>query len=235
MPEQSGYYVKNSSAFEFAFSKNAMHPNLAPRKTPVQDRSNATVLAIFEATIQVLLKVGYAKLTTTLVSERAGVSVGTLYQYFPHKDALLTAVIVRYIEAIGAQVREACQRLHGRSLQEMVDALVAALVEAKTRRIDVTLALNGPKAALNGGQHVARELARTSQSVQSMLSTCTDHRFLDLPSTADVLLAAVLGAIQAQMEHAPPTTPQARAGLERQLRALAGGYLRTIAAARGPT
>ena len=64
--------MKNSSAFEFAFSKNAMHPNLAPRKTPVQDRSNATVHAIFEATIQVLLKVGYAKLTTTLVSERAG-------------------------------------------------------------------------------------------------------------------------------------------------------------------
>lgn len=205
-----------------------MLTRLAPRKTPVQNRSSATVHAIFEATIQVLLKVGYAKLTTTLVSERAGVSVGTLYQYFPHKDALLTAVIGHYIEAIGAHVRAACERHHGQPLQDMVNAIVGALVEAKTRRIDVSLALNGPKAALAGRHHVARELARTSHSVQAMLSTCTDHRFLDLPTTTDLLLSAVSGAIQAQMEHAPPTTPEALAAMEHHLRALASGYLRTI-------
>ncbi len=211
-----------------------MHTRLAPRKTPVQNRSSATVHAIFEATIQVLLKVGYAKLTTTLVSERAGVSVGTLYQYFPHKDALLTAVIGQYIEAIGAHVRAACERHHGQPLQNMVSAIVGALVEAKTRRIDVSLALNGPKAALNGGHHVARELARTSHSVQAMLCTCSDHRFQDLPTVTGVLLSAVSGAIQAQMEHAPPTTPEALAIMEHHLRALALGYLLTVGLPPGP-
>ena len=57
---------------------------LKPRKTPRQARSAATVEAIFEATIQVLLVDGYAGLTTTRVAGRAGVSVGTMYQYFPH-------------------------------------------------------------------------------------------------------------------------------------------------------
>jgi AcrR family transcriptional regulator len=58
---------------------------LEPRKTPVQERSTVTVEAIYEATFQVLLAVGPDRLTTTRVAERAGVSVGTLYQYFPNK------------------------------------------------------------------------------------------------------------------------------------------------------
>ena len=62
------------------------HPEtLRPRKTPRQARSAATVDAIFEATIQVLLVEGEKGLTTTRIAERAGVSVGTMYQYFPHK------------------------------------------------------------------------------------------------------------------------------------------------------
>ena len=54
---------------------------LNPRKKPAQSRSKVTVDAIFEATIQVLLADGLQRLTTTRVAERAGVSVGTLYQY----------------------------------------------------------------------------------------------------------------------------------------------------------
>ena len=58
-----------------------------PRKTPIQARSTVTVEAIFEATIQVLLSRGADRLTTTRVAERAGVSVGTLYQYYPNKQS----------------------------------------------------------------------------------------------------------------------------------------------------
>jgi len=57
---------------------------MAPRKTPRQARSVLTVDAVFEATLQVLLSHGLAGLTTTRVAERTGVSVGTLYQYFPN-------------------------------------------------------------------------------------------------------------------------------------------------------
>ena len=55
-----------------------------PRKSPVQARSTVTVEAIYEATIQVLLSDGLPRLTTTRVADRAGVSTGALYQYYPN-------------------------------------------------------------------------------------------------------------------------------------------------------
>ncbi|WP_143434375.1 TetR family transcriptional regulator [Hydrogenophaga sp. H7] len=61
--------------------------SLNPRRTPRQARSAFTLDAIFEATIQLLVADGMHRLTTTKVAERAGVSVGTMYQYFPHKEA----------------------------------------------------------------------------------------------------------------------------------------------------
>jgi len=60
-----------------------------PRKMPVQTRATVTVGAICEATIQVLLSHGPDRLTTTRVADRAGVTVGTLYQYYPNKPSLL--------------------------------------------------------------------------------------------------------------------------------------------------
>ena len=72
-------------------------PPLDPRKTPVQARSTATVDAILSATTQVLLSEGQERLTTTRVAYRAGVSVGTLYQYFPNKQTLLRAVLERHV------------------------------------------------------------------------------------------------------------------------------------------
>ena len=70
-----------------------------PRKTPLQARSKVTVEAIFEATIQVLLSHGRDRLTTTRVAQRAGASVGTLYQYYPNKQSLLFAVLENHKSA----------------------------------------------------------------------------------------------------------------------------------------
>lgn len=70
----------------------------APRKTPTQDRARRTVDAMLEATAQVLVAEGYHKTTTNKVAERAGTSIGTLYEYFPSKEALVTAVIERLAE-----------------------------------------------------------------------------------------------------------------------------------------
>ena len=62
------------------------------RKQPVQGRSRVTTEALLEATLQVLVRDGYGRLTTTRVADRAGVSVGTLYQYFPDKRSLVMAL-----------------------------------------------------------------------------------------------------------------------------------------------
>src|SRR6185369_17163863 len=73
-----------------------------PRKRPRQDRSRATVDSILEATARVLVKRGFDGLTTNLVAETAGVSVGSLYQYFPNKEALVSALIEKHVEDLTA-------------------------------------------------------------------------------------------------------------------------------------
>jgi AcrR family transcriptional regulator len=68
----------------------------APKKQPKQARSQATVEAIIQATARILSKEGRARLSTNRIAEVAGVSVGSLYQYFPHKEALLAELRSRY-------------------------------------------------------------------------------------------------------------------------------------------
>src|SRR5271170_3850298 len=99
---------------------------LEPRKSPVQARSTASVDAILEATIQVLLNVGKERLTTTRVALRAGVSVGTLYQYFPNKSALLQAALRRHLDEITEAVEEVCREESGSRLRQMATALITA-------------------------------------------------------------------------------------------------------------
>lgn len=70
---------------------------LKPRKIPAQERSRSTVMAIYQAATQVFSKEGYEGTTTDLIAERAGVSVGTLYQYFPSKDAILIGLFEKHI------------------------------------------------------------------------------------------------------------------------------------------
>lgn len=75
--------------------KRAADEALKPRKRPGQERSAATVAVIVEAAARVLERNGFEGFNTNAIAERAGVSIGSLYQYFPGKDALLSAIIER--------------------------------------------------------------------------------------------------------------------------------------------
>jgi AcrR family transcriptional regulator len=76
-------------------------------KQPVQARGKRTVDTILEATAQILQDEGEASLTTNRVAERAGFSIGTLYQYFPNKDAILVALANREAATIEARIASA--------------------------------------------------------------------------------------------------------------------------------
>lgn len=84
---------------------------LKPRKMPTQARSKATVEAILRAAAQVFRRHGYASATTDRIAERAGVSIGSLYQYFPNKDAILVALAEQHIDEgfslLGSLIAEA--------------------------------------------------------------------------------------------------------------------------------
>ena len=78
---------------------------LQPRKRPVQQRSRFTVDQILEASAHVFAKRGYAGTTTNHIAERAGVSIGSLYQYFPNKDTVLVALHARHMESASEVLR----------------------------------------------------------------------------------------------------------------------------------
>ena len=137
---------------------------LRPRKQPVQARSETTVAAIYEASIQVLLSVGYRKLTTTSVAERAGVSVGTLYQYFPNRQALIRAVLERYLMEMSASIQADCQALKGHSLDEIATGMVDAMIGAKWRRLEVSRAMHEPLVEVGGAELVRASAAKAPSS-----------------------------------------------------------------------
>lgn len=85
--------------------------------------------AILDATAQLLVKDGYERLSTNRVAERAGVSVGSLYQYFPNKEALLAALIDRHLEAVNALVNTHLPTLAEAPFAEAVPKMVALMVQ----------------------------------------------------------------------------------------------------------
>src|SRR3982751_2095378 len=89
----------------------ARRPLTNPRKVASQERSRATVDALVEATARILVKEGFDKASTNRIADKAGVSVGSLYQYFPSKEALVAAVIERHQGQILKTVRSELAQL----------------------------------------------------------------------------------------------------------------------------
>lgn len=171
-----------------------------PRKTPVQARATVTVEAIFEATVQVLLSHGADRLTTTRVADRAGVSVGTLYQYFPHKQALLYAVFEAHIDKVTGKVEAACLRAHGKPMAEMMQQVVEAFVDAKMERSDISVALYHVAADVGGPAVIKRSVQRSRRAMEAMLQTAADAELSPDRFAIDLMLAAISGVMRSALE-----------------------------------
>jgi AcrR family transcriptional regulator len=197
---------------------------LKPRKRPVQARSEATVAALFEASIQVLLAVGYRKLTTTRVAERAGVSVGTLYQYFPNRQALIMSVIERYLDDLVCSVERGCQGLDGRPLDELATGLVDAFITAKWTRIKVSRAVHEPLAEFGDAKVVRAAAARAAGFVARNLQSCRDASFRDEHLLALLIVMACSSLLQTAI--ADQTQSIDVEALRAHMRAMVLGYLR---------
>lgn len=101
-----------------------------PRKAPRQARSQLMVEVILEATARVLGERGYAGTNTNVVAERAGVSVGSVYQYFPNKDSMITALHERHADQMYVAIDKVLDASRARSLRGHVQAMVRALLAA---------------------------------------------------------------------------------------------------------
>jgi AcrR family transcriptional regulator len=196
---------------------------LKPRKKPRQARSQATVDAIFEATIQVLLRDGLPRLTTIRVAERAGASVGTLYQYYPHKEALLFAVLQRHLANVERAITQAAESHHNMPLATMISAVIDALMKVKTGRLEESRALYAVSTELNSREIVREHEQRCRAAIAAMLNTATDAKFRDLDTVVFMLTTAMAGPTRAIIEGGGSAT-RIRA-LRGHLRSLCLGYL----------
>jgi AcrR family transcriptional regulator len=200
--------------------------HLNARKTPRQARATATLDAIFQATIQVLVTDGPHRLTTTRVAERAGVSVGTMYQYFPHKHALFYALNERYLHALAEKVENACRAQHGTSIDKMVEALVTTYWTAKTERPEVTRALYRSVLVLNNEPLIEAFSRRVDAATAAMLESASDAVFADLPTVNLTLLTTVFGTVRSVFERNLPATEAT--AVHRQLILMCNAYLGAV-------
>lgn len=200
---------------------------LKPRKTPRQARSAVTIEAIHTATIQVLLSDGVGRLTTTRVAERAGVSVGTMYQYYPHKQALLFAIVERQLDLIVTAMLAAVERLEGRDLQSVAEGLATAWLDAKMADIVSSRAIYGIAAEFDLSDLMNRAKALMIETIGPLLATVPDARFADPESAAFMLAALLGGTVRAVMEAGSDEDDLER--LRRELPRACLGYLRLAA------
>jgi len=108
-----------------------------PRKAASQERSRLTVSALVEAAARILVREGYDKASTNRIADVAGVSIGSLYQYFPSKEAVIVALIERH----NAEVMEAVQKEMAVAFDEPVARAVSRLerIAVKAHRVDPRL------------------------------------------------------------------------------------------------
>lgn len=204
---------------------------LQPRKKPRQARSKATVEAILEGAAQVLVDVGYAKTTTTKVAARAGVSVGSLYQYFPSKDALVGALIERKFARVMVTIQAAEEASRGAGLEQRVRAIIGAVLETKAERPELGAVL-AEQIPNTGG--INYKAAMTGAAVGLVESMLREHRedidVEDLRLAAYISVQAVEGVIGAAAldRSVEMNDPRLLDGLVRMVM----GYIRPKPAAR---
>lgn len=205
---------------------------LEPRKTPVQARSAVTVEAISEATIQVLLSHGVERFTTTRVAARAGVSVGTLYQYYPNKRSLLFAVLENHLNKVAARVEAACESARHKPLAEMIKEMVEAFVGAKLERADISVALYRISTEVGGPALARRVGQRSRKAVEAMLETATDTQSPPDKFAVEIMLSAMAGAMRSLLEVGSNPSPATVRKAREQLVLLCQSYIAAATAER---
>jgi AcrR family transcriptional regulator len=170
-------------------ARSARTPPLKPRKKPTQPRSKQTVAALLEAAAQVLERDGLEGFNTNAVAERAGVSIGSLYQYFPGKDALTLALMRRESERFHADAMTALRHRSGSgALKRFIGACVRQqlLRPVLAHLLDVEQARPALRKELGGPSKLCRIL-------QEILSRMEHQRWTRLEVAAVDVLAIVRG------------------------------------------
>jgi AcrR family transcriptional regulator len=166
-----------------------------PRKRPRQARAKVTVDTILAASARVLVKRGFDGFTTNEVAETAGVSIGSLYQYFPNKEALVAALIEKHIEDMNAALLSELSRVARLPMAEAVRAVIELTIRAHQVDADLHQVLTEQVPRV-GRMAKLRELdAICHRIVAGILAVRRDELAIRDPELSAFVLVAAIEAI----------------------------------------
>lgn len=194
------------------------------RKIPTQERARVTFDAILEATAQILLKHGEAGLTTNAIATRAGVSVGTLYQYFPSKEAIMVALADDERQRIADLVSNHLRAPDTHDLECMIRRIIRTVLEEASakqalRRMTVARIL---KMVLSGKFTSVTE--KFTHEIRAYMNDAGMPENALSDTALFVLIRAILGNVRSAVFENPSLLSEPE--FEEQLVVLATGFLR---------
>ena len=165
-----------------------------PRKLPRQARSAATVETILEAAARILESDGLERFNTNVVAEKAGVSVGSLYQYFPGKDALLAALLRAKRQHLAAALQQVAADSANLTLADALDAFISVALQSYLERPGLTASLDYAETRLAPDEET---VDLKQQIVPAVASVLARHNVPEPAIAARDLSAIVRGMIDA--------------------------------------
>ncbi|HBK45932.1 MAG TPA: TetR family transcriptional regulator [Xanthomonadaceae bacterium] len=182
-------------------------PQISSRKQPRQARSTELVAVILEAAAQVLAQEGASRFTTARVAERAGVSIGSLYQYFPNKAAIL----FRLQADEWGQTTQMLRRIledAGRPPLERLRALVHAFVRSECEEAEMRVALNDAAPLYRDAPEARAARASGEQTVQAFMREALPDAAPATRALAGELITTTLSTVGKQFSGTSPTAAQ---------------------------
>lgn len=143
-----------------------------PRKIPRQQRSRQMVDRILDTAARILDVSGYDGVSTHRIAAEAGVSPGSIYQYFPNKDAIVAATVERMIERIAAQLTDAFDDVAGS--EDPVRRVVAAVLDATEKNRELVRVLVEQMPRLGGSNEIRTIEQRATDLASGYLAGVTD-------------------------------------------------------------
>jgi AcrR family transcriptional regulator len=164
---------------------------LKARKVPGQARSQETVSVILEASARILESAGLRGFNTNAIAVRAGVSVGSVYQYFPNKDAIVRALITSFEDTLHDAVLRAVQGGRGGALKPRLRLLVRALVTIHYGRPRLNRMLEAEEERVGSGA----DSAAFHASVLQLLQDHKNELALPVSAATERAIIAILRAL----------------------------------------
>ena len=192
---------------------------LSPRKRPRQSRARTTVQAILEAATKLLVQQGYEAATTRRIAEVAGVSVGSLYQYFPSRDAVLTSLLERHLDEVMDMLGRRLAEFETAPLPTVIRSLLRGALEIYERNPSLYRLLSDHAPRLGILDHPTAQLV---DPWRRFVAKRRDLGVTRIDRTVIVLYRVVVSLLRLRAEHGSVEQTEE---LTRDMERVALGYL----------